>query len=119
MSPPNELALQAEIRQLRARVAELESERQAAAQQAEEQNRKLLAALEEEKDRLSAVVASISDEVWFADVHKRFTPANPSALREFNLAGGGEIAVDNLPASPEVYRPDGSPRPIEDAPLLR
>ena len=119
MSTPNELALQAEIQQLRARIAELESERQAAAQQAEEQNRKLLAALEEEKDRLSAVVASISDEVWFADVHKRFTLANPSALREFNLAGGDEIGVENLAASLEVYRPDGSPRPIEDAPPLR
>jgi PAS domain-containing protein len=116
---PAELALQAEIRQLRERIAELESERQSAHHQAEEQHRNLLAALQEEKDRLSAVIASISDEVWFADVNKQFTLANPSAVREFHLAGGDEIGVENLAASLEVYRPDGSPRPIEDAPPLR
>src|SRR4051794_4312644 len=103
-----ELVLQAEIRQLRARIAELEGERQTA-----------LAAVEEEKDRLAAVIASISDEVWFADVEKRVTLANPAALRAFNLSEREEIGIERLAASIEAYRPDGSPRPVAETPALR
>jgi PAS domain S-box-containing protein len=105
---PAELALEAEVRQLRARIAELESERQSA-----------LAAVEEEKDRLAAVIASISDEVWFADVNKRVTLANPAARRTFNLSAGDEIGIETLVARIEVYRRDGSARPLEEAPALR
>ena len=43
------------------------------------------ASIEEDRDKLSALVNSISDEVWFADTQDRFTLANPSALREFGL----------------------------------
>jgi PAS domain S-box-containing protein len=86
---------------------------------AEEQNQKLLAAVQEEKDRLSAVISSMSDEVWLADVHKKFALANPSALRAFNLAGSAETDVEELAARLDVRRGDGSPRPVEEAPPLR
>jgi PAS domain S-box-containing protein len=75
-------------------------------------------ALGEEKDRLSALVNSIDDEVWFADTQRRFTMANASALREFRLESG-EMGVEELAASLEVYRPDGSPRPVAETPPLR
>ncbi|MGA9099179.1 MAG: PAS domain S-box protein, partial [Methanotrichaceae archaeon] len=84
---------------------------------AAEKNRRLLTAVQEERDKLSALVNSISDEVWFADTQKKFTLANPSALREFGLASG-EVDVEKLAASLEVYRPDGSPRPSDEAPPL-
>ena len=73
----------------------------------------------EEKERLSCLLNSISDEVWFADIHGQFTLANPSAAREFNLSSSDSIDVVNLAESLEVFRPDGSPRPVEEAPPLR
>lgn len=84
----------------------------------EEETRRLLDAITEEKDRLSALVNSISDEVWLADTHKQFTLANPSALQEFRRAGE-DVGVETLAASLEVYRTDGSIRPVEEAPPLR
>ena len=54
--------------------------------EAGEENQRLLTAIQEERDKLSAKVNSIGDEVWFADTQKRFTSANPSALREFDLS---------------------------------
>jgi len=53
---------------------------------AEEEKRKFAEDIQRERDRLSALVNSIQDEVWFADTEHRFTLANPSALREFGYA---------------------------------
>ena len=75
--------------------------------------------IQEDRDRLLALVNSISDEIWFADTHRRFTLANLSALREFGLDTADEIAVEKLAESLEVYRSDGTPRPIEESPPLR
>ena len=49
-----------------------------------------------EKDRLSALINSISDEIWFADTSKRFVLANPSALREFGLTSENQIDVEKF-----------------------
>ncbi len=77
-------------------------------------------ALKEERDRLSSLIKSINDEVWLADVHGKFTLANPSALREFGLDSGvNGIDVANMASILEVFRPDGSRRPPEEAPQLR
>ncbi len=78
----------------------------------------LLDAVQAEKDKLSALVNSISDEVWFADINKKFTLANPSAIREFGLVSQ-EVDVEKMAATLEVYRPDGTPRPVGEAPSLR
>jgi PAS domain S-box-containing protein len=85
---------------------------------AETRIQNLLDEVRKEKDRLSSLINSISDEVWFADMQKNFTLANPVALKEFAL-GSGEIDVEKFAASLEVYHPDGSPRPVEEAPPLR
>ena len=74
--------------------------------------------IQAERDKLSALVNSMPDEVWFADTDKQFTLANPLALREFGLFSE-EIDIENLAKSLEVYRSDGSPRPVEEAPPLR
>ncbi len=84
----------------------------------EEEARSLLDAIRQEKDKLSALVDSISDEVWLADTEKRFTLVNPSALQEFGLADD-TLDVEKFAASLEVYRSDGSIRPVEEAPPLR
>ncbi|MCX6927846.1 MAG: PAS domain S-box protein [Verrucomicrobia bacterium] len=78
-----------------------------------------MSAVREEKDRLASLLASITDEVWFADTNKKFTLANPAALREFGLDPAEGIGVEELAARLEVLRPDGSSRPVEEAPPLR
>jgi len=86
---------------------------------AEEETQRLMAAVQAEKERLSALVNSIGDEVWFADSHKQFTLANPAAVREFGAGVAGGIDVEKFAASLEVLRPDGTPRPVEETPPLR
>jgi PAS domain S-box-containing protein len=85
----------------------------------EEENRKLIASIQQEKDRLLTLVNSIPDEVWFADTQKNITLANPSALQEFGYTKASGINVEALATGLEVYRPDGTPRPLEEAPPLR
>ena len=87
---------------------------------ADEETKRLATVIQEERDRLSALVNSIQDEVWFADAEGKFTLANPSALREFSIGvSTKEIDVEKLAQSLEVYRADGTPRPIEETPPLR
>jgi two-component sensor histidine kinase/PAS domain-containing protein len=103
---------------LRGSYCDLESEIEVR-KRAEEDVKSLLLTVQEEKERLSCLVNGISDEVWFADTNRKFTLANPAAIREFSLVSpyGGDVAT--LAASLEVYRGDGSPRPVEEAPPLR
>jgi PAS domain S-box-containing protein len=75
--------------------------------------------LEEERDRLAALVNSIHDEIWYADATGRFTLVNPSGSREFALKADAKTDVRQLAASLQVLRPDETPRPIEEAPPLR
>ena len=87
--------------------------------QVEDETQRLYAAVRQQRDTLSALVGNMPDEVWFADAQKKFTLANPSALREFALDSDSDIDIERFAASLEVYRPDGSPRPVEEAPPLR
>jgi PAS domain S-box-containing protein len=85
----------------------------------EEEIKALLIAVQQEKDKMSSLINSITDEVWFADTQGRFTIANPSALKEFGISSGDIVEVEKLEKSLEVFRPDGSPRPVEESPPLR
>ncbi len=77
------------------------------------------AIIKEERDRLLALINSITDEIWFADAQGSFTLKNESALQEFGIDLSGTVNVEEIAKSLKVYRPDGSPRPIEDTPSLR
>jgi len=57
--------------------------------------------------------------VWFTDPQRRYKLANPTALREFGLASVEGIPVEEVLKNMVVLRADGSPRPVEEAPLLR
>ena len=72
-----------------------------------------------ERERLSALVNSITDEIWFADPDGKFVLANPSAKIEFSIDSNSEPGIEQLANSLEVVRPDGTPRPLEEAPPLR
>ncbi|MCX5830662.1 MAG: PAS domain S-box protein [Deltaproteobacteria bacterium] len=86
---------------------------------AEYEIRALLESVQEEKTRLSSLISSMTDEVWFADTHKTFTIANPSALKHFCIDPNQMIEVEKLAKSLVVLRPDGSERPVKEAPPLR
>jgi PAS domain S-box-containing protein len=76
--------------------------------------------VQEERDRLSSLINSISDEVWFADTQGNFTLTNPSAVKEFGLDEMRDgVDVETLALGLEIYQPDGIVRPLEDAPPLR
>jgi PAS domain S-box-containing protein len=85
---------------------------------AEEQIQKLMTSIQQERDKLSALLNSIPDEVWFADTQGNFVLANPAALQEFALSPTENMSVEDLAGSLEVYHPDGSPRPVKEAPPL-
>ena len=87
--------------------------------QAEKETKLLLNTIHAEKERLIALVNSISDEVWFASTEKKFTLLNLAALREFGMDAAEEIGVEKLAESLEVYHADGTFRPVEAAPPLR
>lgn len=68
---------------------------------------------------LTAVLNAMTDEVYFTDVSQRYTYANPAALREFGHGHIAGVRVEDLVSKLEVLRPDGSVRPLAEAPPLR
>ena len=87
--------------------------------QAEEERLRLLDVVAQEKDQLSALVNSITDEIWFVDTEGGVTLTNPSVAREFGLSLPDATDVKQLAESLEVLRQDRNPRPVEEAPPLR
>ena len=83
----------------------------------EEERRGLMAVVQRERDTLSALIASITDEIWFADMDGHITLVNPAVWKEFGDVDG-EL-VEDIADGVEVYRADGTPRPPEEAPPLR
>ena len=77
----------------------------------------LVMAVQRERDTLSALIESITDEVWFADADGNVTLVNPAVWREFGALGGEPI--ETIATRLEVFRADGTPRPPKEAPLLR
>ncbi|MCF7838875.1 MAG: PAS domain S-box protein [Candidatus Marinimicrobia bacterium] len=78
-----------------------------------------MASVVRERDRLAALINSISDEIWFADREARFTLVNPPGAQAFTLDQSHPTDIKELAVTLEVFRADGSPRPIEEAPPLR
>ena len=90
-----------------------------ARKRSEDETRGLAQTVAREKDRLAALLNSITDEIWFADAAGKFTLVNPSGAQEFALDTAEPIDVKGLAGRLEVLRPDGSPRRVEEAPPLR
>jgi PAS domain S-box len=86
---------------------------------AESRIQELLQKVTEEKERLSSLVNSVTDEIWFTDTEKRFSLANPAALKEFELTSVADTSAEKLVEALEILEPDGSPRPPERAQPLR
>ncbi len=83
-----------------------------------ENTKRLSKLVQKDKDRLAALINSISDEVWFANTKAQITLANPSANQRLHLSAD-ETDIKKFAASLEILYTDGTPKPIEEAPLLR
>jgi PAS domain S-box-containing protein len=81
--------------------------------------RRLLEVNRAEREWLSAVLDSMTEEVYFADAHERYTYANPAALREFGHDTVEGVDIEKIVSQLEVLRPDGTPRPLSEAPPVR
>lgn len=81
--------------------------------------RRLLAAHRAEREWLSAVLNAMTEEVYFADPQRRYTYANPAALREFGHGAVEGTDIERIVSQLEVLRPDGTPRPFSEAPPVR
>lgn len=81
--------------------------------------RRLLEVNRAEREWLSAVLNSMTEEVYFADPEKRYTYANPAALREFGHDTVNRVDIEKIVSKLEVFRPDGTPRPFSEAPPVR
>jgi PAS domain S-box-containing protein len=83
--------------------------------QAEAEKKKLLETVKEERDRLSALINSIDDEVWFIDINNQNTMVNPAALRTYHLDSADGVDFEKLVRSLKIYRADSSVRPFEES----
>ncbi len=81
--------------------------------------RRLLEVNRAEREWLSAVLNAMTEEVYFADPQKRYTYANPAALREFGHDSVEGVEIEKILSELEVFRADGSPRPLSEAPPVR
>jgi len=81
--------------------------------------KRLLEVNRAEREWLSAVLNSMTEEVYFADAHRRYTYANPAALREFGHDTVRGVDIEKIVSQLEVFRPDGTPRPFSEAPPVR
>ena len=86
---------------------------------AEDERNRLAANVQQERDRLRALIDSIADEIWFADKDKTLTLVNRAVVEGFGMDDGEGREVEAIAAGLEIYRPDGTPRPPGEAPLLR
>lgn len=105
---PAESALQAEIRQLRRRIASLESEQQFVHQQAEDRQAKLEAAL-----------ASMTDAVFICDAHGKFIHTNDACVTYHRLTTKQECCSTRRSRHPVPKRRSTSvPGPIPKSGLF-
>jgi PAS domain-containing protein len=81
--------------------------------------KRLLAVNRAEREWLSAVLNSMTEEVYFADPQRRYTYANPAAMREFGHDTIEGVEIERIVSQLEVLRPDGTPRPFCEAPPVR
>jgi PAS domain S-box-containing protein len=84
----------------------------------EEENLRLALQVKQERDKLVALVHSISDEVWFMDMNSQLILANASACREFQLEKDKPIDLKEVFRKLGALNPDGSRRLIEEDPPL-
>jgi len=86
---------------------------------AEQALRGQLETVKAEKEWYARVLDSIDEEVYFTDTAQRYTYANPAVFREFGYSSVDGVPLEQIVSGLVVLRPDGTPRPLAEAPPLR
>jgi len=84
-----------------------------------EQLHRLRESAESERRWLTTLLSLIDDEVYFTDPDRRYTYANPAAMREFGHESVSGIPVQEIIREMVVLRADGTRRPADEAPPIR
>lgn len=77
------------------------------------------AALDAERTLWKGVVEGIADELWVCDVNGRMSLMNLHAVTSMGLEAFEGKSVMEVLEEVDILYPDGTPRPPEEAPLLR
>lgn len=85
----------------------------------DEETRKMLGSLSQENNKLQSLINSMNEEVWFTDTENKMTLVNPVAQKEFGLGSSILLDIEKYTESLDVYRSEGSRRPVQEAPSLR
>jgi PAS domain S-box-containing protein len=85
----------------------------------EEDKKKLLDAVQKERDYLSALISAMKDEVWFIDAEERVALVNPAVLDSFGSNYIPNARISEVGRGIEFRRADGSLRPIDESPPMR
>jgi PAS domain S-box-containing protein len=75
--------------------------------------------LQNDKSLFQAVVTAVADALYVVGADKRFVFLNPTAIRILGYADEGELLGKPGHETIHYLRPDGSPFPAEECPLLR
>lgn len=84
-----------------------------------EETRRMLDSLHQENNKLHSLINSINEEVWFTDSEKQVTLVNPAVQKEFGLDSPMLLDLEKYTESLEVFRSEGSRRPVAESPSLR
>ena len=81
--------------------------------------RRLVNAIQAESARWQSVVEGIAEEVWVCNQRGEMSLINLSAVTPMGLESFKDKPIQEVLAEVEILYPDGTPRPAEEAPLLR
>ncbi|EMG36107.1 PAS domain S-box [Desulfocurvibacter africanus PCS] len=71
-----------------------------------------------DRNLLTALIESLSDEIWFCDAEANLKLLNKAARIGLGLDSGDLFRpLDNVNTQLEILRPDGTPRSLDEAPL--
>jgi PAS domain S-box-containing protein len=70
-------------------------------------------------DLLASALQTVAQPVWVVDHHGRIRFANPAAIAALGYSDAGELIGRNSHETIHHHRPDGSPYPAAECPLLR
>ncbi|WP_027368970.1 PAS domain S-box protein [Desulfocurvibacter africanus] len=71
-----------------------------------------------DRNLLTALIESLSDEIWFCDAEANLKLLNKAARTELGLETSDLFRpLDDVNAQLEILNPDGTPRSLEEAPL--
>ena len=74
--------------------------------------------LQLQKDRLSCLVNSLTDEVWFSNTQRKYVLVNQTVTKNFGIKAEDEAYIADFIPTMDICLPDGNRRPFAETPSL-